>query len=104
MTRLSSFGTQFEMLGPLEAQLLLGLTFLAFQSKNNLTGCLCLFVKHGFGLSTETHLFGIVTALSLCEVRCLTGLVLCHFVKDMLLALSLAVGFTFLWYIHHCIY
>jgi hypothetical protein len=89
------------MLGSLKAQLLLGLTFLTFQTQDDLTGSLCLFVKDGLGLSTETHLLGIVTSLSLGEIGSLTGLVLGHLVDGMLLAFSSTVSLTFFGYIHH---
>jgi hypothetical protein len=101
MTRCCCLLSKFEMLGSLETQLLLGLTFLTFQTQDDLTGSLCLLVEDGFGLSTETHLLGIVTPFSLGKIRSLTSLVLCHLVESMLLALSLAVGAAFFGDIHH---
>jgi hypothetical protein len=90
------------VLGSLEAQLLLSLTFLAFQSEDDLTGRLGLLVKYGLSLSTESHLFGIVTSLSLCKVRCLSRLVLSHLVHSVLLARAVStVRLTFFWNIHH---
>ena len=89
------------MLSSLDAELLLGLTFLAFQSKYDLSCGLGLLVKYGLGLSTETHLLGIVTALSLGEVGSLTSLVLGYLVHGVLLALSGAVCFAFFGNIHH---
>ncbi len=51
--------------------------------QNNLLGGLCLFVKHGFGLTTETRLLAIVTSLALCVQRRLTSLVLCRGVAQL---------------------
>jgi hypothetical protein len=93
--------TQLEMLGPLQAQLLLGLTFLALETQDNLSCGLCLFVKDGFGLSTKSHLLGIVPALALGKVGRLSCLVLCHLVVLMLLALATAVRLAFFRYIYH---
>lgn len=90
------------MLGSLDAQLLLGLTLLTFQSKNNLTGSLGLLVENGLGLSTESHLLRVVTPFSLCEVGCLTSLVLSDLVQGVLLALSSTVSSAFLGYVYHC--
>jgi hypothetical protein len=101
MTSGRSLLTELEMLSPLQAQLLLGLTFLALQSKDNLSCRLGLFVKDGLCLSTESHLLGIVTTFSLSKVRCLTSLVLCDLVVFVLLALTTAVRFPFFGYIHH---
>jgi len=105
VTRGSGLLSEFEVLGSLVAQLLLGLTFLAFQSKNNLTCGLGLLVEDGLGLSSETHLLRVVTSLSLSEVGCLSGLVLGNLVKGVLLALSCTVGSAFFGNIHHgCIF
>jgi hypothetical protein len=101
MTRRRRLLTQLEMLGPLQAQLLLGLTFLALQSKDNLSRRLGLFVKDGFGLSTKSHLLGIVPTLALSKVGCLASLVLCHLVVFVLLALATAVRLAFFGYIYH---
>jgi hypothetical protein len=89
------------MLGSLDTQLLFSLAFLTFQTKDNLTGGLSLLVKDGFGLTTETHLLGIVTPFALCEIGRLTRLVLSDLVDGMLLALTGAVSLTFFWNIHH---
>ena len=102
MTRCSCLLSKFEVLGSLEAQLLLGLTLLAFQSKNDLTGGLGLLVEDGLGLSTESHLFRVVTSLSLCKVGSLTRLVLSDLVYGVLLALSSTVSSAFLGYVDHC--
>lgn len=53
------------MLGALDAELLLGLAFLAFQSQGNLLGGLGLLMKYGLGLTTKTSLLVVVTTLSL---------------------------------------
>lgn len=89
------------MLGSLQTQLLLGLTFLTFQTQDNLTGGLSLLVEDGLGLSTESHLLGIVTPLSLCEIRRLSSLVLSHLVGSVLLALTRTVGLAFFGDIYH---
>jgi hypothetical protein len=81
--------------------LLLGLTFLTFQTKDNLTGSLGLLVENGLGLSTESHLLGIVTSLSLRKVGRLTGLVLRDLVQRVLLALTRTVSPAFFWDIDH---
>jgi hypothetical protein len=101
VTRSSGLGTEFEMLGSLDAQLLLGFTLFAFHSEYNLSGGLRLFVEDGLGLSTESHLFVIVTALALREITGLTRLVLCHLVHRMLLAFSSAIRLALLWNIDH---
>jgi len=102
VTRLSLLGTKLEVLGTLESQMLLGLTFLALQTKDNLTCGLGLLVEHGLGLTSETHLLGIVTTLSLSEVRSLSGLVLSDLVVLVLTALLAGtVSLTFFGYINH---
>ena len=102
MTRSSSLLSKFKVLCSLQAKLLLGLAFLTFQPQNNLTGSLGLLVKHGLGLSTETHLFGIITSLSLCKIGGFSSLVLGDLVDGVLLALSGTVSFAFLRYVNHC--
>jgi len=101
MTRSSSLLSKFKVFGSLEAQLLLGLAFLTFQTKHNFTGSLGLFVENGLGLSTKTHLLGVVTSLSLGKVRGLSGLVLGDLVDCVLLALAGTVSFAFFWDVHH---
>lgn len=102
VTRCSCFLSKFEVLGSLQAQLLFGLTFLAFQTEYNLTGGFGLLVENWLCLSSETHLFGIVTSLSLRKIGCLSCLVLGHLVHSMLLALSGAVSLAFFGNIDHC--
>lgn len=102
MTGFGLLGSKLEMLGSLETKLLLGLTFLAFKTKDNLTGSLGLLVEDRLCLSTETHLFGIITSLSLGKVGCLTSLILSYLVHLVLLAVgTCAVGVAFLWDVDH---
>jgi hypothetical protein len=93
--------SQLKVFGPFDAQLLLGFTLFALQPQHNLTGRLGLFVKHGLGLTTVTHLFGIVPALALRKVARLTRLVLCHLVQRVLFAFACAVGVALFGEIHH---
>ena len=102
MTSLSLLGTQLKVLGPLQGQMLLSLASLTFQTKHNLTSSLGLFVEDGLGLTTETHLFGVVTTLSLSKVGSLAGLVLSDLVGLVLTAfLASTVCFAFFGYVHH---
>ncbi len=102
MTTISLLGTKLEVLGPLEGELLLGLTFLAFQTQDNLTGSLGLLVEDGLGLTTESHLLGVVPALALREVGGLAGLVLGHLVDLVLTAFFAgAIGLAQLGNVHH---
>lgn len=105
------------MLASLQRNLVLVLANIAFKTQNNLLGSLGLFVEDGFGLTTVTGLFTVVTTLScdynkclthksslveilfqssfhtLSKQGCLSGLVLRHLVRGVFLAvLSLAVG------------
>lgn len=90
------------MLSPLQSQMLLSLASLALHTQHNLPGSLGLLVKDGLGLSTETHLLGVVTTLSLGEVGGLAGFVLGN-LMDLVLAALLAGAecFAFLGYVHH---
>lgn len=101
MTRCSGLLSKFEVLGSLEAQLLFGLTFLTFQTQNNLTGSLGLLVEHGLGLSSKSHLLRVVTSLSLSKIGSLAGFVLRHLVGSVLLALASAISLAFFRNIHH---
>ena len=102
MTTLSLLGTELEVLGPLKSQVLLGLTFLALQTKNDLTCSLGLLVEDGLGLTSETHLLGIITTLSLGEVGGFSGLVLGNLVDLVLTALLAGTeGFAFFGYVNH---
>jgi len=102
VTTLCLLGTELEVLSPLDYELLFSLTFLTFKTKDDLTSGLGLLVKHGLGLPTETHLFGVVTAFSLCKVRGFSSLVLSDLVHSVLTAFaSSAVGFAFLGYVNH---
>ena len=102
MSRLGRLLSEFKMLRSLDTELLLGLALFAFQSEDYLTCRLGLFVKDRLGLSTKSHLLGIITTLALGKVRRLTGLVLGHLVDGVLFALSGTVCSTFLGDIHHC--
>lgn len=104
MTGSSSLLSKFEVLGSLKAQLLFGLAFLAFQTKNNFTGSLRLLVENRLGLTSETHLLRVVTSLSLGKVGSLTSLVLRHLVDGVLLALSPTVCLAFFRNIDHLIF
>ena len=102
MTRLLLLRTEFEMLGPLDAQLLLGLALLTFHTEYNLTGSFGLLVEDRLCLTAETHLLRVVTTLTLGEVGSFTCLVLGYLVNLMLSAiLACAVSSAFLWNIHH---
>jgi hypothetical protein len=101
VTRCGRLLTEFKVLGSLDTQLLLRLALFAFHSQHNLTSSLGLFVKHWLGLSSESHLFAIVTTFALGKVTSLAGFVLCHFVYGMLFAFSSAVRFALLWDIYH---
>ena len=79
--------TELEVLATLKSQLHLVLAFLALHTQNDLLGGLGLLLEHGLGLSTETLLLGVVTALSLGEDGGLSGLVLRHLVEGVLSAL-----------------
>jgi hypothetical protein len=101
VTGRSGLLSKFKVLGSLKAQLLLGLTFLTFQTQNNLTGSLGLLVEDGLGLSSESHLLRVVTSLSLRKIGRLAGLVLGHLVGGMLLALAGTISLAFFRNIHH---
>jgi len=87
MPRLCLLGSELEMLGPLERQLLLRLTFLALQPQNDFTCGLGLLVEHWLGLPSKSHLLGVVSALALSKVRCFTRLVLSDLMHLVLAAL-----------------
>ena len=90
---------ELEVLGPLQSKLLLGL---ALKPQHNLPGSLSLLVEHGLGLSSESHLLGVVTALSLGKVGSLSSLVLGDLVDLVLAALLvLAVSAPLLGYVNH---
>jgi len=96
------FGAEFEVFGAFDAELFLGFAFLAFETQYDFACRFGLFVKDGFGLSTESHLFRIVPTLSLGKVRCLARLVLCHLVHHVLLAsLTSTIRPTLLRNVHH---
>jgi hypothetical protein len=103
MSTLRRLLSQLEMFGTLDTQLLLGLAGFAFQTQDNLTCRLGLFVKDGLGLSPKSHLFGVVTAFALRKIRGLAGLVLGDLVDGVLVAFAGTVGSTFFGDIHHCV-
>jgi hypothetical protein len=97
-----AFGTEFKVFGSLEDELFLGFTLFAFQPQDDLTGGLCLLVKDGLGLSTESHLFGIITTFSLRKVGSLSSFVLRHLHHGVLAAfLARAIRLSLLGNIHH---
>jgi len=57
--------TKLEVLASLDDQKLLLLGFGALKTEHNLFGCLGLLVEDGFGLTTISGLFAIVTTLTL---------------------------------------
>jgi hypothetical protein len=85
----------------LQAQLLLGLTFLALETQDNLSCGLCLFfVKRRVWSVRKSHLLGIVPALALGKVGRLSCTVSpCVF---MLLHLRHRSSVLLLWYIFIC--
>ena len=101
VTRSCCLLSQLKVLGSLDAKLLLGLALFAFQTQDNLSCSLGLFVKNWLGLSAKSHLFGVVTALALCKVGSLTSLVLRHLVCGVLFALASTVCLSLFWNIHH---
>jgi len=102
MSTLLLLGTQLKVLRPLQRQMFLRLTLLTFQSQYNLTSRLGLLVEDRLGLSTETHLFGIVTTFALGKVRGLAGFVLSDLVDFVLAAFTAgAVGFAFFGDVDH---
>lgn len=102
VTSFGLLGSKLEVLSSLQGQLLLDFACLAFQSKNNFTSCLGLFVENGLSLSTISHLLRVVTTLSLSEVRSLSSLVLSDLVHLVFTALlSGAESSSFLWYVNH---
>jgi len=58
-------------------------------------------MENWFGLTSETHLLGIIPTLALSEIGCLSSLVLRHLMQGMLLAFSCAVSLALLRNIHH---
>lgn len=67
----------------------------AFQTQDNLLGSLGLLVENGFGLTTVTGLFAVVTTFTLSEDGSLTGLVLGDLVRGVTTTLlTSAKGFT----------
>merc|ERR1719458_503297 len=61
--------SQLEMLRTLDGNLLTAFALGAFKTKYQFLGGLCLLPQDGFGLTSETLLFAIVTPTSLCKLR-----------------------------------
>lgn len=76
------------MLASLQRKLRLGLARDALESEHDLLGRLGLLVENRLGLTSVSGLLAVVTTLSLGEERCFSGLVLCHFVLGVLLAVA----------------
>lgn len=102
MTSGSLLFSQLKMLRSLKALMLLCLASFAFQSQNDFSRCLGLFVKHGLGLTTETHLLAIISAFTLGEITSLSGFVLSYFVDRMLFTFASAIRFALFGNVHHC--
>merc|ERR1711915_695331 len=84
---------QLEVLAPLDGQLLAVLAIGALHLEHDLPGGLSLLVEDGLGLTTETALLAIVTALALRGEGVLALLVLGDLVHGVLAALlALAEG------------
>jgi hypothetical protein len=60
---------KLEVLAALDVDLVLLLALLALKTEHNLLGGLGLLVEDGLGLTTETGLLPVVTALALSEAR-----------------------------------
>jgi hypothetical protein len=103
MTSTGFLFSQLEMFGTLNAELLFRFTLFAFQPQDNLTGRLGLLVENGFGLTTVSHLFTIVTTFALGKVTRLARLVLRYLVQRVLFALARAIGVALFGKIYHFI-
>merc|ERR1719217_1760968 len=83
--------TKLEVLGSLDGLHALCFALGALELQDDFLRCLCLFVEHGFRLTTETCLLLVVTSLTLSHHGRLACLVLSDFVRPVLPA-ALAVG------------
>merc|ERR1719461_1136005 len=92
--------TKLEVLAALDDQKLLLLGFGALKTKDNLFGGLGLLVEDGFGLTTISGLFAIVTTLTLGIKGSLASLVLGHFESGMLID-RLGKGLSCLGHVDH---
>ena len=72
----------------------------AFEFEHNLLGVLGLLSEDGFGLSSETLLFHVISSFSLGNQTGFAGLVLGHFVDRVLMQFS-AVTSNRLWDMYH---
>lgn len=77
------------MLASLESMLVSHFAMETLKLEHDLLGSLSLLVEDGFGLTSETLLFTIVTPLTLSIQTCLAGLVLSNLVFLMVLAISM---------------
>ncbi len=68
VTTLLLLGTELEVLRPLQREVLLRLTLLVLQAQDDLAGRLGFLVENELGLTTETHLLGVVMAFPLGKV------------------------------------
>merc|ERR1719171_3318454 len=94
--------SKFEMFASFNGNLLTSFAFSAFHSQHNLFGGLSLLVENGFGLTSVSALFPVVTAFSLSEQGSLTSFVLRDLVQGMLLAVLVrTVGLTSFWDVDH---
>merc|ERR1711902_477081 len=88
------------MLASLDDQKLLLLRLGALESEYDLFGGFGLLVEDGFGLSSVSGLFSVVTTFSLSVEGSFTSLVLGDFESRVLVQL-LGEGFSSLWYVDH---
>eukprot|EP00002_Diphylleia_rotans_P036792 TRINITY_DN815_c0_g1_i1.p1 TRINITY_DN815_c0_g1~~TRINITY_DN815_c0_g1_i1.p1 ORF type:complete len:182 (+),score=27.47 TRINITY_DN815_c0_g1_i1:167-712(+) len=94
---------ELEVLAALEGELLFVLALGALEAEHDLLGGLGLLVEDGLGLTSETALLAVVTALTLGEEGSLADLVLGHLVGGVLAAsLGLAEGVAGLGDLDHC--
>jgi len=102
VTRFLLLLSEFEMFCSFQGQMFLCLALLALKSKNYLTCSLGFLVEYWLCLSTETHLLGVITTLSLSKVGCLPRFVLSDLVYLVLFALaSSAVSSSLFRYVDH---
>lgn len=78
--------TQFEVLAPLQRDLLSVFTFRALHPQHNFFSCFCLLSEDGLGLTAETLLFAVVTSSALRGMSLLAFFVLRHLVSLVYLA------------------
>jgi hypothetical protein len=102
VTSLLLLGTELEVLRPLQREVLLCLTLLAPQAQDDHVGRLGFLVENGLGLTTKTHLLGVIMAFLLGKVGRLAQLVLGYLVDLVQTPLaSGAVRLAFLGHVDH---